>query len=186
MLSEPSMPVLTTLKLPEAVDALMAYYGCTQEHARGLLERAIFDRTLRDITTLYPDGTELTTDVTAWREIDWDTGTVTLEPSWSGSPPTLLPVIPFLDREQFLESFGIGLPHDRRTGKKSGGRPIQHDWDAFWIEVCRRVHECDLPSTRKELADGMMDWFMERGDESIDERTVAKKISSLYEVLRRD
>ncbi len=102
MLSEPSMPVPTTLKLPEAVDALMAHYGCTQKHARGLLERAIFDRTLRDITTLYPDGTELTTDVTAWREIDWDTGTVTLEPSWSGSPPEHLPVIPFLNRKQFL------------------------------------------------------------------------------------
>ena len=185
-MSEPSWLAPTTLKLSEAVDALVAHSGCPPEHARDLLRRAIFDRTLQGIRTFHPDGTELTTDVTAWRDIDWDTDSVFLEPTWSGSPPDYIPVIPLLDHKQFLESFGIGLPHNRKTGKKPGGRPLQHDWDAFWVELCRRVHEGGLPSTRKKSVNEMIDWFIERGDEGIDERTVAKKISGLYEVLRRD
>ena len=53
----------------------------------------------------------------------------------------------------------------------------------FWVEVCRLVHQHGLPTTQKKLVDGMLDWFMDSGDETIDSRTVEKKVSKLFEAL---
>ena len=143
-------------------------------------------RSLRDFTTHYPDGTEFPRDTTAWRDIDWDSGIVMIEPSWAGSPPENLPVVPLFSRDELLECFGMDIRQDRMTERKRGGKPLQYDWDAFWVEVCRRTHQDGLPETQAELVDGMLDWFFHRGKEEIDRRTIEKKISKLFAVLRPD
>ncbi len=184
--SDPSKPAPTRLNLPEAVELLVAHLKCTEEHARDLVERAVYGGSLRDVTSFDPLGAELATDVTAWRDIDWVSGIVAIEPSWAGSPVQHVPIIPLLGRDEFLKIFQIDIEEKRVTEKKRGGRPLQHDWDAFGVEVCRRVHEDGLPETQAELVDGMLDWFMDRGDESIDASTIKKKISKLFGALRPD
>ena len=184
--SDPSKPAPTKLNLPEAVEHLVAHLKCTEEHARDLLERAVYDGSLRDVTSFDTLGAELATDVTAWRNIDWASGIVAIEPSWAGSPVQHVPIIPLLGRGEFLKIFRIDIEEKRVTEKKRGGRLLQHDWDAYSVEVCRRVHEEGLPETQAEFVDGMLDWFIDRGDESIDASTVQKKVSKLFGALRPD
>ncbi len=184
--SDPSKPAPTKLNLPEAVELLVAQLKCTEEYARDLLERAVYGGSLRDVTSFDPLGAELVTDVTAWRDIDWASGIVAIEPSWAGSPVQHVPITPLLGRDEFLKIFQIDIEENRVTEKKRGGRLLQHDWDAYSVEVSRRVYEDGLPETQAEFVDGMLDWFMGRGDESIDASTIKKKISKLFGVLRPD
>ncbi len=76
--SDPSKPAPARLNLPEAVELLVAHLKCTGEHARDLLERAVYDGSLRDVTSFDTLGAELATDVTAWRDIDWASGIVAI------------------------------------------------------------------------------------------------------------
>ena len=183
-MSDSSTPKPVTLNLPEAVELLVEHFRCTEEHARDLLERALYGGSLKDTKTFYPDGNEFPTMISGWQNIDWDSGYVTMEPSYSGSPATELPVIPLLSRDELYKCYGI--QQDRSTGRKRGGRPLQHDWDEFWIEICRRIHEDGLPETQQELVAGMVDWFFNRRDETIDQRTIEKKLSKLLAVLKLD
>ncbi len=178
--SDPSKPAPTRLNLPKAVELLVAHLKCTEEHARDLVERAVYSGSLRDVTSFDPLGAELDTDVTAWCDIDWASGFVEIELSCAGSPVQHVPIIPLLGGDEFLRIFQIDIEEKRVTEKKRGGRLLQHDWDAFWVEACRRVHEEGLPETLAEFVDGMLDWLRDRGDESIDARTVEKKISKLF------
>ncbi len=184
--SDPSNTAPTKLNLPEAVELRVAHLKCTEEHARDLLERAVYGGSLRDVTSHDADYTELAMDVSAWRDIDWVSGIVAIEPSWAGSPVQHVPIIPLLGSDEFLKIFQIDIEEKRVTEKKRGGRPLQHDWDAFWVEACRRVHEEGLPETQTEFENGMMGWFIERGDLSIDASTIKKKISKLFGALRPD
>ncbi len=184
--SDASKPAPARLNLPEAVEHLVAHLKCTKEHARHLLERAVYGGSLRDVTSHDADYTELAMDVSAWRDIDWASGTVAIEPSWAGSPVQHVPIVPLLGRDEFLKIFQIDIEEKRVTEKRRGGRPLQHDWDAFWVEACRRVHEEGLPETQTEFENGMMDWFMDRGDFSIDASTIKKKVSKLFSALRPD
>jgi len=174
------------LTLPEAVDLLVNHVSCDVESAREALERAIRDHSLKDIALLYPDGSEIPVDVKAWHHIDWEGGLVDYEGSWSGSPPTTIPVIPFLSREEFAKCFRISDANPATGKTRRRGRPTQHDWDGFWIEVCRRIHEEGIPKTQSELVRNVHDWFIGQRDESIDQRTIEKKISDLFTVLRRE
>ncbi len=184
--SDVSKPAPARLNLPEAVEHLVAHLKCTVEHARDLVERAVYGGSLRDVTSFDPLGAELDTDVTAWRDIDWVSGIVAIEPSWAGSPVQHVPIIPLLGRDELLKIFQIDVEEKRVTGRERRGRPLQHDWDAFGVEVCRRVHADGLPETQAEFVDGMLDWFMDRGDESIDASTIQKKVSKLFGALRPD
>ncbi len=109
-----------------------------------------------------------------------------IEPSWGESPPEKLPVVPLFSREELLECFGMDIRQDRMTERKRGGRPPQYDWDAFWVEVCQRTHRDGLPETQAELVDGLLDWFLDEGKEAIDRRTIEKKISKLFAVMKPD
>ena len=175
--------VPTRLKLPEIVELLVTHFESTKEHARSHLERAVYDGSLRDIKTLYPDGMEIETEIRAWQEIDWDEGIVMIEPSWAGSPPEMLPVYPMFGREEVCNHFHIDVDQKRTANRRRGGRPAQYDWDAFWIEVCRRLYENGPPKTQSQLVDEMLNWFIDRGDENIDQRTIQKKIAKLLKVL---
>lgn len=163
---------------------MVAHLGCTRIDAQDLLERALYSGSLRDIKTFYPDGMEIETDIPLWRDMDWESGIVMIEPSWAGSPVVPMPVIPMFDMREVCSCFGLDIDQGREAAPRRGGRPAQYDWDAFWVEVCQRMHENGLPKTQADLVDEMLDWFVEKGDERIDQRTIEKKISKLYQVLR--
>lgn len=179
MISEP-----LRLTLPEAVDLLVNHVGWDVESAREVLERAIRDHSLKDIALLYPDGSEIPVDVKAWHHIDWEGGLVDYEGSWSGSPPTTIPVIPFLNRQELFNCFRISDADPTTRKIRHGGRPTQHDWDAFWIELCVHIQGDGLPNTQSKLVVDMLRWFADRGDETVDDSTVKKKIRHLYDVLK--
>ncbi len=184
MANEPPTPAPARLMLPEVVELLVAHFECTEEHARSLLKRAVYGGSLRDIKTFYPDGMEFETDIPAWREIDWDDGIVMIEPSWAGSPAERLPVYPLFALEEVCSHFHIDIDQERPAAQRRRGRPVQYEWDAFWVEVCRRTRGDGLPETQAELVDNMLDWFLDRGREAIDPRTIEKKISKLFAELR--
>ncbi len=179
MVRKPSEYLPRRLKLSHVARLLVEHQRCTQEEARERLRDAIYSRSLEIAATLDTESQEVETDITAWHEIDWDSGIVEIELSDSGSPPERVPVFPLFGRDDVLECFDLALAPENAVTRRRGGRPTQHDWDAFWIEVCRRVHEDGVPKIRKRLVEEMLVWFADRGDESIDERTVAKKISKL-------
>ena len=172
------------LKLDEAVEILARHRPCDFQQACDLVERAIHDRSLRSIETFYADGTPMPADPSMWRDFEWATGIVWYEPSWSGSPTQLLPIVPLLNREEFFNLFGIGAAPSDEPSASRGGRPARHDWDAFWVEVCRIIHDEGVPTTKGEFANHMLDWFIGRGDSAIDRRTIEKKLSQLFRVLR--
>ena len=172
------------LLLPEAVDILAEFLDCAEGHARALLERAIRSHSLRNIGSFHPDGPELPTDVNTWHAIEWESGIVTIETTFSGSPPSLVPILPLIDRDELFNAFKIDASRLAKSTPDRGGRPLQHDWDAFWAEVCRRVYVEGLPPTQQELVTEMLTWFANRGDQEIDESTVRKKISMLFDTLR--
>ncbi len=179
-MNDSSTPKPVTLNLLEAVELLVEHFKCTEEIARDLLERALYGGSLKDTKTFHLDGNEFPTMISSWKNIDWDSGYVMIEPSSAGSPATELPVIPLLSRDELYKCYGIH--QDRSTGRKRGGRPLRHDWDAFWIEVCRRIYEDGLPETQQELVVEMLAWT----DETIDQRTIEKKLSKLLAVLKLD
>ena len=178
-MSNPSEYLPRRLKLSDVARLLVEHQRCTKKEARDRLKHAVYRRSLEIIATLDTESREVETDITAWHDIDWESGIVKIELSSAGSPPVHVPVVPLFGREDVLECFDLALAPESAVRQRRGGRPTQHDWDAFWIEVCRRVHEQGLPEIRKRLVEEMLDWFADRGDESIDERTVAKKISKL-------
>ena len=184
MANEPPTPAPARLKLPEVVDLLVSHFECTEEHACDLVERAVYGGSLQDIRTFYPDGMEIETDIPAWQNIDWNSGIVMIEPSWAGSPPERLPVYPLLSLEEVCSHFQIDIDQGKAAAQRRGGRPAQYDWEAFWIEVCRRVHEDGVPESQAELVGKMLDWFIGRAQGSIDPRTIEKKIAKLLAVLK--
>ena len=179
-MSKPSEYLPRRLKLSHVARLLVEHQRCTQEEARDRLRDAIYSRSLEISATLDTESREVETDITAWHEeIDWDSGIVEIELSDAGSPPKRVPVFPLFGRDDVSECFDLELSPESAAARRRGGRPTQYDWDAFWIEVCRRVHEHGLPKPQKRLVEEMLRWFANRGDDSIDERTVAKKISKL-------
>ena len=174
------------LNLPEAAILIAEKCGCSVDHAQDLLERAIYGRSLGRIVSFDSDGRELSTDVATWHAIEWESGTVTIEASFSGSPPTYVPIFPLLGRDEVFNTFEIETSKYAQPPHKRGGRPTQHDWDSFWLQICRRIEKQDLPESKKELVDEMLDWFEEHGDVDIDASTVAKKVSRLFSILSKD
>ena len=60
------------------------------------------------------------------------------------------------------------------------GAPQKYDWDAFWVELCRRIYEEGVPRTQGELVGLMLDWFGQTGRHVPDGSTVKKKVSPLW------
>lgn len=64
------------------------------------------------------------------------------------------------------------------------GKPPQHDWDGFWIRVCRRLHDDGIPETQAELVRDLSTWFSTAGNGRPDTSTIKKKISRLWQTLQ--
>ncbi|WP_156612480.1 hypothetical protein [Paramagnetospirillum marisnigri] len=63
------------------------------------------------------------------------------------------------------------------------GAPPKYDWESFWIETCRRLHDDGPPSTQKEMVLNLLGWFDDKGAAVPDESTVKKKVSKLWKAL---
>ena len=69
---------------------------------------------------------------------------------------------------------------DRKARPPGPGAPLRHDWDGFYIELCRQIHENGLPSTQAALVRKLMDWFHANADQPPDESTVRRKITRFW------
>lgn len=65
------------------------------------------------------------------------------------------------------------------------GAPSRFDWDGFWVEVCRIIHNDGLPNTQNELVGRMAEWFEVRRNAAPDESTIKKKLKPLWQELMR-
>lgn len=85
------------------------------------------------------------------------------------------------EMERFEKVLGV-TPAPETQGRR--GAPQRFDWDSFWIEVCRIVHEDGIPLTQSELVRRMNEWFDTHDRASPDESTVKKKLKPLWHTLR--
>lgn len=66
----------------------------------------------------------------------------------------------------------------------AGGRPAKWDWEACWLEICRRVHEEGLPETRAELVRHLLDWFAEKHGDTPSESQIKQRVTLVFRALR--
>lgn len=74
-------------------------------------------------------------------------------------------------------------PPERWAGLGSGGR-FRHDWDGFYIELCKQIHDYGLPDTQSDLVHRMRDWFESTAGMAPDESTIRKKIRTVWQKLQ--
>lgn len=66
------------------------------------------------------------------------------------------------------------------------GRPVEHDWEAFWIEVAVRMGLNGLEDvTRRELQTYMQIWCAEHSTNPPDDSTIRRKLAKLYARARK-
>ena len=65
--------------------------------------------------------------------------------------------------------------------KNKGGRPVEHDWDAFWIEVVRFVFNHGFEKQdRTACQKHMEDWTAEKWKNPPGESTIRGKLAKLF------
>ncbi len=106
---------------------------------------------------------------------------------WNGNRALLVEhgdlVVTRTEMERFEKAQGINLSEDIAPRR---GAPPKFDWDNFWVEVCRVVHEDGLPRTQIELVGRMAAWFDAHERSSPDESTIKKKLKPLWHAIRVD
>lgn len=66
-----------------------------------------------------------------------------------------------------------------------GGRPQEHDWDSFVLEIVNRANQPDgLPETQADLVRSMLDWFQQKYGREPAESSVKNRISKIYRYLQ--
>ena len=72
----------------------------------------------------------------------------------------------------------------RTTPINRGGRPSEHDWNTFIVEIIRRANQPDgLPGTQAELVRDMLAWFQLTYGREPAESSVKERISKIYRHL---
>lgn len=64
------------------------------------------------------------------------------------------------------------------------GAPQRFDWDSFWIEICRIVHDDGVPRTQSEMVGRMIEWFDGNDAACPDESTIKKKLKPLWQLIK--
>jgi hypothetical protein len=90
-------------------------------------------------------------------------------------------VVTRIEMERFEKAQGMTFAEDAAPRR---GAPPKFDWDSFWVEVCRVVHEDGLPRTQTELVGRMAAWFDVHDRSSPDESTIKKKLKPLWHAIR--
>ena len=96
-------------------------------------------------------------------------------------------VVTRAERDRFEAEHGLNgsaaapTPGPVSAAPRGGpGAPPRHDWDGFWITVCRHIHDNGWPETQAAMVRDLMDWFTANTDNAPDESTVRKKVSRLW------
>lgn len=92
-----------------------------------------------------------------------------------------------VDRFEMKNELFAGGAAPARGSRAGHGRPSQHDWEGFYVALCKRIHEQGLPRTQAELIRAMQDWFdIQSGepDSAPDESTIRRKIQNIWRELR--
>lgn len=84
--------------------------------------------------------------------------------------------------DRFEAAQGVTIGDD---GVPTRGAPPRFDWDGFWVEVCRSIHEDGLPGTQTQLVERMSAWFAQTGT-APDDSTIRKKLRPLWRKLRAE
>jgi hypothetical protein len=76
---------------------------------------------------------------------------------------------------------------DTESAYSSAGRPVQHDWDAFWVEVAFYTAANDLNiEDRPSLQTHMVTWSRKNMKIVPNKATIRSKIRLLFERLARE
>lgn len=75
-----------------------------------------------------------------------------------------------------------GLPASPQPNR--GGRPPEHDWNSFTLEIIRRANHPDgLPDTQAQLVRDMLEWFGRIYNREPADSLVKERISKIYAYL---
>ncbi|MCA3446544.1 MAG: hypothetical protein INF93_07485 [Rhodobacter sp.] len=68
------------------------------------------------------------------------------------------------------------------------GPERKYDWDAFYVELIKRVHFQGVPEKQAELVEEMTEWFGRRSDtgDGPDSSTVRKRVAPVWRMLKED
>ncbi len=182
-MSKPRLPRANRLTLSGAVNLLLDNFSGTAADARSALELQLDSGGLSLAVVMSLEGAKTDYGWRDRREIRWDNDTFLVEASWGTSPPELIEVVPLIERSALLRSFN---PGGEGAGSSKGGRPVQHDWDRFWIEIARIAARGEVPATRDELSRRMSDWFAVQSEVPPDLRTIEHKISLFYKEFTKE
>ena len=119
------------------------------------------DRSGNDVEAVENEGAEL---IETWEVAYWDSG-------GRDMPTDVREAI-----EWKIKEARALVPVQK---KNPGGRPLIHDWDAFWIEIIRIARMDELPD-RPELQRQMLAWWRERPRRP-EESEIRKRLRQLYE-----
>lgn len=102
-------------------------------------------------------------------------------------PPFLFDTIaPFVENDSPFQASVTGkleTSHDNKPINR-GGRPQEHDWDTFTLEVICKANSLDgLPDTQSELVKEMQTWFQANYGNEPAESSVKSRISKIYRYL---
>lgn len=96
-------------------------------------------------------------------------------------------IITRAERDRFEAAHGLtgdpatpASPSLQSRPRSGPGAPPRHDWDGFWITVCRQIHDNGWPTTQASMVRELMDWFATNADQEPDESTVRKKVARLW------
>ena len=70
---------------------------------------------------------------------------------------------------------------EAKAARNTGGTPLKHDWDGFWIEVALYAEKNELdPAHRPELQRHMEDWTARTSPKPPDGATIRARLARLY------
>lgn len=87
------------------------------------------------------------------------------------------------DVDRFEEEHSVFKRSDRGGG---AGPAMKYDWDGFYLQVIRRIHEDGLPETQGEMVGQMQEWFLDKAADGDmpDESTIRRRITPIWRALR--
>lgn len=114
---------------------------------------------------------------------------------WITDPADGVPITPWdvlISRREIMRFEAahelITMQERQAASRRSGpGRPAAHDWDGFYIALCKRIHEFGLPERQADLIRDMQEWFDSRAsgvDGAPDESTIRRKVQAVWYALQ--
>jgi hypothetical protein len=99
-------------------------------------------------------------------------------------PRTAISVIAHGQTNDVLKDEGSA---SQQASAKKGGRPANPSWDAFWVEVCGRIHDDGRPVHLQPFARELVEWWQEHlQTEPPEQRTIEKKLRPLWDRIPQD